>query len=56
MRKVILMLSRIVTWIFYGVKVSDPHNGYRVIRIPALRKITLEADGMHYANEFNEQI
>jgi len=56
MRKVILMLSRFVTWIFYGVKVSDPHNGYRVICIPALRKITLEADGMHYANEFNEQI
>ena len=56
MRKFILMLSRIVTWIFYGVKVSDPHNGYRVIRISALRKITLESDGMHYANEFNEQI
>ena len=56
MRKFILILSRLVTWIFYGVKVSDPHNGYRVIRISALKKITLEADGMHYANEFNEQI
>ena len=27
-----------------------------MIRISALRKITLESDGMHYANELNEQI
>lgn len=55
-RKFILMISSLVTWILYGVKLSDPHNGYRVIRISALKKITLQADGMHYANEFNEQI
>lgn len=55
-RKIILMISSLVTWILYGVKLSDPHNGYRVIRISALKKITLQADGMHYANEFNEQI
>lgn len=56
MRKFILILSRFVTWIFYKVRISDPHNGYRVIAIPALKKIVLEADGMHYANELNEQI
>ena len=55
-RKIILIISSLVTWILYGVKLSDPHNGYRVIRISALKKITLQADGMHYANEFNEQI
>ena len=51
-----MAISRLVTRIFYGVRVSDPHNGYRVFTIPALQQITLEADGMHYANELNEQI
>lgn len=56
MRRFILGIATLVTKIFYGAKVTDPHNGYRVISLPALRKITLTADGMHYANELNEQI
>jgi hypothetical protein len=40
----------------YGIKVSDPHNGYRVIEINEFKKIKLTADGMHYANEVNEQL
>ena len=56
MRRVILFISMVVTRIFYGTQVSDPHNGYRVISLDALRKITLTSDGMHYANELNEQI
>lgn len=55
MRKVILFIASIVTRIFYGSKVSDPHNGYRVIALESLRKIALTSDGMHYANELNEQ-
>ncbi len=55
-RKIILWISKLVTKIFYGSQVSDPHIGYRVISLPALRKIELTADGMHYANELNEQI
>jgi len=55
-RRLILFISKIVTRIFYWTKVSDPHNGYRVISLPALRKINLTSDGMHYANELNEQI
>lgn len=55
-RKIILAISRLVTRIFYKVNISDPHNGYRVIRLDQLQKIALHADGMHYANEFNEQI
>jgi len=45
-----------VTLFFYGAKVSDPHNGYRVISMSALSKIQITADGMHYANELQEQI
>ena len=55
-RRIILRLSKIITRLFYGVKVSDPHNGYRVYTLPALEKININADGMHYANEINEQI
>ena len=55
-RKLILTISKIVTKIFYGTNASDPHNGYRIISLEALKKFTLTADGMHYANELNEQI
>ena len=55
-RKRILTISRFVTRLFYWIKVSDPHNWYRVIDIKALKKIHLTADWMHYANELNEQM
>ncbi|HRX63979.1 MAG TPA: DUF2304 family protein [Candidatus Absconditabacterales bacterium] len=55
-RKIILAISKIVTKIFYGANISDPHNGYRVISMDAFKKIKLTSDGMHYANEVNEQI
>jgi hypothetical protein len=55
-RKLILRISKIVTRIFYGSQVSDPHNWYRVISLSALQKFNLTSDGMHYANEFNEQL
>lgn len=56
MRKFILSIATLVTRIFYGAKITDPHNGYRVISLPTLRKFLITADGMHYANELNEQI
>jgi polyprenyl-phospho-N-acetylgalactosaminyl synthase len=55
-RKIILAISRFVTIIFYNAKMSDPHNWYRVISINSFKKIKIMADGMHYANEVNEQI
>lgn len=56
MRKIILSIAKLVTRIFYGTKVSDPHSWYRVVSFPALKKFVITADGMHYANEINEQI
>jgi len=56
MRRIILKIAKIVTRIFYGTKVTDPHIWYRVVSLPILRKFVLTADGMHYANEVNEQI
>ena len=56
MRKFILKISKLLTRTFYGAKVSDPHNGFRIINVNTLKKINLTADGMHYANEINESI
>lgn len=55
-RKIILRISKIVTKVFYGSQVSDPHNWYRVISLSALQKFDFISDWMHYANEFNEQL
>ena len=41
MRKIILLGSKIITKIFNWIVVSDPHNGYRVIWIKALKKINI---------------
>lgn len=54
-RKVILHISRFVTRAFYGSRLTDPHNGYRVISLDVAQKIHLLSDGMHYANELNDQ-
>lgn len=56
LRKYILKIAKWVTRIMYGNKVSDPHNGYRVMALSAVKKFDLQSDGMHYANELNEQI
>lgn len=56
MRRIILAISKFVTRVLYGTKVSDPHIGYRVYPLSTMQKIHLTADGMHYANEINEQI
>jgi hypothetical protein len=55
-RRIILYISRLVTFMFYGSRVSDPHVGYRILSMKALSKIKITADGMHYANELQEQI
>lgn len=55
-KKVILWIAKLVTKIFYWADVSDPHSWYRVISLPTLRKFVITSDGMHYANEVNEQI
>lgn len=55
-RRYILIISRLVTRIMYGAQITDPHNGFRVISLQALQKFHITADGMHYANEINEQI
>jgi hypothetical protein len=56
LRKYILGIAKVVVRLMYSNKVSDPHNGYRVMSLAAIQKFKLQSDGMHYANELNEQI
>lgn len=55
-RKFILFMAKVVTFIFYGSKVTDPHNWYRAIRLETFQELNIVSDGMHYANEIVEQI
>jgi len=54
-RRIILWWANIVTLLFNGMKVSDPHNGYRVVKLAALCKITIQTDSTSYANELIDQ-
>ncbi len=54
-RKIILFGSRIITYIFNGVRVSDPHNGYRVLPLDFIKKVNILSDGMTYASELLEE-
>jgi len=54
-RKIILFGSKLVTLFFNKIWVSDPHNGYRVITLSALKKINITSDGMTYASEILDE-
>lgn len=56
MRSIVLKIWKIVNRLFYKSKTSDPHSWYRVINLSIIHKLNITSDGMHYANEINEQI
>jgi len=55
-RKCILKGWRIFTYLISGAKLSDPHNGYRLIRTDILDRVRLSTDTMAYASELIELI
>ena len=50
-RKIILLWGKIFTWLFSNVKVSDPHNWYRMFKVEVIKKIHLTMDWFEYASE-----
>lgn len=56
LRKFMLKLGIFVTWIFYGVKLSDSHNGFRVLSRKAAQKINITSDRMEHASQIVEEI
>jgi len=51
LRKIVLIWWKIFTWMFSNIKVSDPHNGYRMFKVGVIRKIYLTMDWFEYASE-----
>ncbi|MEM4259894.1 MAG: glycosyltransferase family 2 protein [Candidatus Woesearchaeota archaeon] len=56
LRKFLLKGSVIVQNIFYGVKLTDAHNGFRVLSRNAAKKIKITMDRMAHASEIIEEI
>ena len=55
-RRIILFGGMIFTWAISGIKLTDSHNGYRMIRVDRLRDLRLTMDGMEYASELIELV
>ncbi len=55
-RKIILFLAKIFTLFISQIIVSDPHNGYRMLTVSAIKKIHLTLDGFEYSSELIDKI
>jgi polyprenyl-phospho-N-acetylgalactosaminyl synthase len=56
LRKIMLKGSIIVVWVFYGIKLTDAHNGFRALTRSAAKKTILTTDRMEHASEIVERI
>ncbi len=56
LRKIILLWSRIITYFFNWLRVSDPHNWYRVLPLEFVKQVNIQSDWMTYASELLEEI
>ena len=56
MRKLLLKGSIMTVRLFYGIKMSDAHNGFRAMSRKAAEKIEITCDRMAHASEIVEEI
>ncbi|MBW2969379.1 glycosyltransferase family 2 protein [Candidatus Woesearchaeota archaeon] len=56
LRKILLKGSVWVMFLFYRIKMSDAHNGFRVMSRKAAEKIDISCDRMAHASEIIEEI
>ena len=55
-RRVLLKGSLLIQFLFYGIRLTDVHNGYRVMSRKAAQKIEITCDRMAHASEIVEEI
>ena len=55
-RRILLKGSVIIQRIFYGIKLTDAHNGFRVFSRKAAKKIKITSNRMEHASEIIEEI
>ncbi|HYD03675.1 MAG TPA: glycosyltransferase family 2 protein [Alphaproteobacteria bacterium] len=56
MRKLTLKTAVLVVWLFYGVKMTDAHNGFRAMNRKAAQKINITSDRMEHASQIVEEM
>jgi len=55
-RRLTLKIAIFILWFFYGVKMTDAHNGFRVMNRRAASMIDITSDKMEHASQIVEQI
>jgi glycosyltransferase involved in cell wall biosynthesis len=55
-RKIVLKLGILFTWMTSGIRLTDTHNGLRVMTAAAARKMQITNNGMAHASEIVELI
>ncbi len=56
LRRIYLKVGILVLLLFYGVRMSDAHNGFRALSREAAKKIRITADRMAHASEIVEEV
>jgi glycosyltransferase involved in cell wall biosynthesis len=55
-KRIVLKVAVLITRAITGLRLTDAHNGLRVLSLETLQKIRLEQDGMSHATEIVHQI
>ncbi len=55
-RRIVLQLGRLFTWMTSGMRVGDCHNGYRAFSRKGAAAISMKQDRMAHASEIYDQI
>jgi polyprenyl-phospho-N-acetylgalactosaminyl synthase len=50
-KKIVLRAARYMNWLFYGILLSDAHNGFRALNLKALEQIVFTQNRMGHASE-----
>jgi len=56
LRKLFLKGGVLLVWLFYGIKLTDVHNGFRALSRHAAEQIDLTTDRMEHASEILSEI
>jgi glycosyltransferase involved in cell wall biosynthesis len=55
-RRIMLKMAVLVLWLFYGIKMTDAHNGFRALSSKAAKLISITSDRMEHASQIIEEI
>lgn len=53
---IVLPIARLINWFLTGLKLTDAHNGFRILSRRALQKINISQDRMAHNSEIISQI